>query len=69
MKAERDFICTTRRSEYSASLAVTGLPEANFRPGRILKVWVLPSGDAVQLSASTPMILLESSVAAVRSGW
>ena len=59
----------TRRSEYSASAAVTGLPEANLAFGFILKVKVLPSSDTDQLSASTPVILVGSAGSKLTSGW
>ena len=46
----------SRCSEKTTSSAVIALPEANFRPSRILKVTVLPSSDTVQDSATTPKI-------------
>ena len=47
---------TARWSENTTSSAVIGLPEANFLPWRILKVKVLPSGETVQDSATSPEI-------------
>ena len=49
-----------RCSENAASMAVTGLPEANFMPERILKVNVLPSSLTVTLSATPPTSVLMS---------
>ena len=45
------FRVTARRRLNSASFAVTGLPEWNLTPLRILKVMVFPSSETVQLSA------------------
>ena len=43
-------IATARRSENSTSRAVTGLPDWNVSPSRILKVMVLPSSETSQLA-------------------
>ena len=42
----------SRRSENRTSLAVSGLPDENFTPGRSLNVYVFPSLEISQLVAS-----------------
>jgi len=45
---------TRRSSDHFTSSAVIGLPSCHFAPRRSLKVNRSPSGEAVQLSASSP---------------
>jgi hypothetical protein len=47
MKAGLPLIFTKRCSEKAASSAVSGLPEWNLMPGRILNWKVLPSSETV----------------------
>ena len=65
MKAGDLFRMTARWSVKAASSAVTGLPDANLRPGRRWNVVVRPSALVSHRSASTPSIRVGSA----RSGW
>ncbi|MNQ51456.1 hypothetical protein D3C85_654350 [compost metagenome] len=55
-----------RCTEAMQSSAVTGVPSLNFRPGRRVKVQVLPSSDLVQVSTicglTWPLLSCENSV-------
>ena len=55
------FSLTTRRSENTTSSAVTGLPEWNVSPGRMVNVMTLPPSPISQLSATPPTSVVMSS--------
>ena len=55
----------SRRSEKRTSFAVSGLPEVNFTPGRILNVYVVPSGDTVHEVARRGWIFVKSGASTV----
>ena len=52
---------TTRRSENTTSSAVTGFPEWNVIPGRMVNVMTLPPSLTSQLSATPPTSVVRSS--------
>ena len=52
---------TTRRNENTTSSAVTGFPEWNVIPGRMVNVTTLPSSPTSQLSATPPTRVARSS--------
>ena len=52
---------TTRRSENTTSSAVTGFPEWNVIPGRMVNVMTLPSPLTSQRSATPPTRVVRSS--------
>src|SRR5262249_7498645 len=66
-KAGLSFRFFSRRSENRTSLAVMGLPEVNFTPGRSLNVYTVPSGDTVQDVARRGWILVKSGASTVTS--
>ncbi|MNT03359.1 hypothetical protein D3C72_1378890 [compost metagenome] len=62
-----------RCSDAMQSSAVTGVPSLNFRPGRRVKVQLLPSSDVVQVSTiwglTCPALFCENKVSNTMYPW
>src|SRR5206468_10636499 len=56
-----------RENVATTSAELNGVPSWNFTPSRSLKVYVLPSGEAFQLSARSGMIVLRPSAGLKRT--